>query len=85
MKSPRRQLPNSGLGDANRSPLPRTRKFPKPELIRRTMDEWQPHYAHRLTQEDAREIVDNAVGFFRILREWKIAEQKAQAGHSKHN
>jgi len=49
------------------------------------MDEWQPHYAHRLTQEDAREIVNNAVGFFRILREWKIAEQKAQAGHSKHN
>ena len=85
MKAPRRQLRNSGLGDASCLPRPRTRKFPKPELIRRTMDEWQPHYAHRLTQEDAREIVNNAVGFFRILREWKIAEQKAQAAHRKHN
>ena len=85
MKARRRQLLNSGLEDANCSPRPRLRKFPKPELLRRTIDEWQPRYARRLTQEDAREIVDNAVGFFRILREWKIAEQKAQAGHSKRN
>lgn len=54
------------------------RKNLKREAIRETMEVWQPRYARGLSEEDAREILENAVGFFRILREWKAAERRAE-------
>jgi hypothetical protein len=37
---------------------PRTRAF------------WQPRTSYELTEEDAREMVDNVAGFFCLLAEW---------------
>jgi len=47
------------------------------QLIDRTLEFWQTRTSHTLTREDAREIVENITGFFRILREWEVAEQPA--------
>lgn len=40
------------------------------EMLRRTIAFWQPRYERELTEEDARQIVENLVGFFRTLRRW---------------
>jgi hypothetical protein len=50
--------------------------MPKHEAIRQTIETWQPYYAHHLSPEDAREILENTIGFFRILREWQAAERR---------
>jgi hypothetical protein len=42
-----------------------------------TMATWQPLSVRPLNREDAREIVSNVFGFFRILREWERAEREA--------
>ena len=42
----------------------------KREIIDLTIDFWQPHYRQELTRENAREIVENTAGFFKILAEW---------------
>jgi len=41
----------------------------------RTLAFWQRRYARKLTREDAREINENLVGFFRVLSGWAAAEQ----------
>ena len=48
-----------------------------PELIAETKEVWQPYYNHRLTDEDAREIIENIVAFMDVLakiRDESIAE-----------
>jgi hypothetical protein len=47
----------------------------KTELIQQTLDFWQPRTPQTLTPEDARQIVENISGFFRILLEWESAER----------
>ncbi len=47
------------------------------QLIDRTLEFWQTRTSHTLTREDAREMVENITGFFRILREWEVADQPA--------
>jgi hypothetical protein len=37
------------------------------ELVQRTIELWQPYYDEPLAEESAREILENAVGFFRIV------------------
>ena len=39
-------------------------------LLSRTAATWQPRSQRTLTPEDAREIISNASGFFRVLAEW---------------
>ena len=36
-----------------------------------TREVWQRQYGRSLTGEDAREITDNVLGFFRLLQEWR--------------
>ena len=48
-------------------------------LIDRTIELWQPRLQRDLTREDARQIVENAAGFFTILAEWLQAEMSTQA------
>jgi hypothetical protein len=43
-------------------------------LIDRTRTVWQPRTGRNLTDEDARQIVENVSGFFKILTEWSPAE-----------
>jgi hypothetical protein len=45
------------------------------QYIKRTLEVWQPRSLRALTAEDARQIVENATGFFGILAQWEKAEQ----------
>ncbi len=40
------------------------------ELYEETVRIWQTRAGGRLTEDDAREIVANMAGFFRVLSEW---------------
>ena len=46
-----------------------------PNLIDGTLAVWQPRVSRRLSREDARQINENLVGFFRVLQEWSAREQ----------
>ena len=50
------------------------KKFPSPELIKYTLEIWQPRSSRQLTEEDARQIIMNTVSFFRTLQDWKLDE-----------
>ena len=41
------------------------------ELLEKTIRVWQPLGEEKLTEEDAREIVENLTGFFSLLGEWE--------------
>jgi hypothetical protein len=43
-------------------------------LIERTQRLWTPRLRRDLSREDARQLVENATGFFAILAEWSHAE-----------
>ena len=45
------------------------------QSFKRTRELWQPHADHALTDEDARQITENIIGFFRILQEWEEKER----------
>jgi hypothetical protein len=47
------------------------------KLIGRTREVWQPRLRRELTDEDARQIVENVTGFFSILAEWSRAAKPA--------
>ena len=47
--------------------------------IARTRQIWQPRIRRDLTDEDARQIMDNVTGFFGVLAEWSRAERLAAA------
>lgn len=47
----------------------------KKEVIDISTDFWQPYYRQELTEEDAKEIIENSAAFFGILAEW---ERRAQ-------
>jgi hypothetical protein len=49
-------------------------------LIDRTLEVWQLRNAHRLSDEDARAILENVKGFFTLLLEWETNEQQKKAG-----
>jgi len=44
------------------------------QLIDRTLEFWQARSSQTLTREDAREIIENVTGFFRILQTWEVAD-----------
>jgi hypothetical protein len=48
-------------------------------LLDQTLKVWQPRTSRKLTREDARQIVENITGFFRILLEWEMASQREAA------
>ena len=57
----------------------------KGHVIDQTLEVWQPRTSQILTREDAREIVENVTGYFRILQEWEagdcyVATKKADLG-----
>jgi hypothetical protein len=45
------------------------------ELIAATIEVWQPHSERKLTGEDARQIIENIVGFFDLLIAWSAEEE----------
>jgi hypothetical protein len=42
---------------------------PSLELLKRTIEVWQPLSKEKLTEEDAREIIENMTGLFSLLLE----------------
>jgi len=46
------------------------------EFLDETIKFWQPYYKEPLTREDAREIIQNFVGFFEVLMEWDRENQR---------
>jgi hypothetical protein len=49
------------------------------DLIRRTRRTWQPRLGHDVSSEDARQIVENVSGFFRVLADWSRSEKAISA------
>ena len=41
-----------------------------PTFLDKTVAFWQPRTARKLTREDARQMIENISGFFRVLAEW---------------
>jgi hypothetical protein len=54
------------------------------DTITHTMDFWQARSRRALNEEDARQMVENVAGFFRILSEWAAAEAGAPGDPSPH-
>ena len=48
-------------------------------LIDRTRQVWQPRIGRDLSHEHARQIAENATGFFALLAEWSRAEMPLPA------
>ena len=49
-------------------------------LIDRTLEVWQPRNANRLSDDDARAILESVKGFFTLLLEWEANEQQKKGG-----
>jgi hypothetical protein len=48
-------------------------------VIDRAREVWNPRLGRHLIREDARQIVENVVGFFTVLIEWTRAEMPVPA------
>ena len=46
------------------------------KIVEQTLALWQPRSARNLCAEDARQMLDNSCGFFGLLAEWMLAEQR---------
>lgn len=57
--------PDSSESDSN--PV---KSYPSVDLIQHTIRVWEPRLGRRLTEEDARRILENVVGFFHVLETW---------------
>ena len=79
-----------------RVPMPAYTRAQKPapegyqlsrDLLDETIEVWQPYSTGPLTREDAREILSNVSGFFRVLRDWAEEDRRTsdvvsgQSGH----
>ncbi|WP_049823788.1 hypothetical protein [Bradyrhizobium sp. WSM2254] len=49
-----------------------------PEFLDETIAFWGPKYGRELTREDARQIIENMTGFFKLLHEWDEEDRRAQ-------
>ena len=47
-----------------------SRSYPSADLIQHTIRVWGPRLGRPLSEEDARQILENVVGFFRVLHGW---------------
>ncbi|MBW8911658.1 MAG: hypothetical protein JF564_07195 [Sphingomonas sp.] len=48
-------------------------------LLDETKQVWQPYYETQLSDEDARQIIENMVGFARFLARWRLAKQRSSS------
>jgi hypothetical protein len=53
-----------------------------PKIINETAQFWSKRTGRELSEEDARQIIENMTGFFRVLSEWEAAERSPRM-HSK--
>jgi hypothetical protein len=55
------------------------RSHPSADLIEHTIRIWEPRLGRRLSEEDARQILENVVGFFRVLHDWDRKRRDAES------
>jgi hypothetical protein len=48
-------------------------------LLEETIRFWQPRVSRQLTDEDARQMVENVTGFFTTLQGWSAAAETRQS------
>lgn len=56
---------------------------PRVTLLESTIRFWQPYTSRPLTQEDARQAVENVVGFFTTLQRWSTVAETPGANSRK--
>lgn len=76
----RRSLPLENAGHVDRKTA---RQRYSPGLIEQTKAVWQPYYDHVLTDEDAREIIEQMVGLVRELAACRAAVRMAETGRAR--
>ncbi len=54
------------------------RKAPSEDFLDETLRVWQPYAREPLSREDAREIIANITGFFRVLHAWSEEDKRAE-------
>ena len=59
-------------------------KEAKDQFIARTIEVWQPRTTRQLTQEDARQITENMIGFFSTLMKWEADEKQSSVRETDH-
>ncbi len=53
-----------------------------PEILKQTMSLFERRTGRAISEEDARQAVENVGGFFRVLQEWAEAEDKEESAES---
>jgi hypothetical protein len=53
-----------------------------PELIEQTISVFESRTGRVISEEEARQAVENISGFFRVLQEWAEAEDKKEVEES---
>lgn len=53
-----------------------------PELIEQTISVFESRSGRVISEEDARQAVENISGFFRVLQEWAKAEDREESVES---
>lgn len=49
------------------------------DLIAKTLSFWQIRTSRILTKEDARQMIENMTGFFRLLAKWDAEDRSNQS------
>jgi hypothetical protein len=49
---------------------------PKAKFIERTRELLHPRSSKVLSEEDARQIIENVTGLFQVLKEWEAGEEQ---------
>ncbi|WP_136660605.1 hypothetical protein [Nitratireductor sp. XY-223] len=65
-------------GHAEAVSVPPSHRAIDESFLDRTIEIFQTRTDRPLTREDAREMIENVTGFFRILGEWNQAEQESR-------
>jgi hypothetical protein len=82
MKNRRRDRGNRTNGHADAVSVLPPRRAIDEALLDKTIELFQKRTDRNLTREDAREMIENVTGFFRILGEWNRAEQELRNSES---
>ena len=62
------RVPVENIGEVQRR---RPKQRYSRQLIDETIEVWQPYYDTKLTDEDARDIIENVASFFGALMGWR--------------
>lgn len=54
-------------------------EYPSADLIAESKRLWEPRLGRQLSTDDAKQLIENVAGFFRLLQEWKVVERACQS------